>query len=121
MCGIAAVVGIAKPENFQTGLAADLRHRGPDGTGSFVHSHILMVHTRLAIIDTSTAGNQPLYNEDRSLVLVCNGEIYNFQELRHMLEMRGHQFSSHSDSAMSQPPCSICCEACLPLCFMISS
>lgn len=98
MCGIAGLKGFAEPAQYTTLLQEQLRHRGPDGNGSFASESVLLVHTRLSIIDVSEAGNQPLYNEDKSLVLVCNGEIYNFQKLRLQLEAEGHQFASHSDS-----------------------
>lgn len=98
MCGIAGLFGFSEPGQYTTLLQEQLRHRGPDGCGQFVSENLLLVHTRLSIIDVSEAGNQPLFSEDRSLVLVCNGEIYNFQSLRRQLESEGHQFSSHSDS-----------------------
>lgn len=98
MCGIAAIFGIHHPEHYKQSLISALRHRGPDGEGSFVHKQNMLVHTRLAIIDTSSAGNQPLFNEDKTIALVCNGEIYNFQELRVELETKGHVFASNSDS-----------------------
>jgi asparagine synthase (glutamine-hydrolysing) len=98
MCGIAGLVGFSEPGQYTALLQEQLRHRGPDGNGSFTSNSVLLVHTRLSIIDVSEAGNQPLYNEDKSLVLVCNGEIYNFQALRKQLEAEGHQFASHSDS-----------------------
>jgi asparagine synthase (glutamine-hydrolysing) len=98
MCGIAGLIGFAEPSAYVPRLQEALHHRGPDGKGSFVEQELALVHTRLSIIDTSAAGNQPLFNEDRSLVLVCNGEIYNFQALRQQLEDQGHRFASHSDS-----------------------
>lgn len=98
MCGIAAICGIANPGQFETPLKQALRHRGPDGSGSFVHNSTMLVHTRLAIIDISPAGNQPLLNEDKDVVLVCNGEIYNFKDLRIELQKLGHVFTSQSDS-----------------------
>lgn len=73
-----------------------LRHRGPDGEGVFSNPFLCMAMRRLSIIDVA-GGRQPLYNEDRSLVLVANGEIYNFVELRSKLENRGHRFQTRSD------------------------
>ncbi len=73
-----------------------LIHRGPDGSGEFHSRHIALAHRRLSIIDLSN-GQQPLYNEDASLILIANGEIYNFIELRSELEARGHCFKSGSD------------------------
>lgn len=78
-------------------LARCLAHRGPDGKGQYADELVSLVHTRLSIIDLSEHGNQPLYNEDRSLVLVANGEIYNYQEIRSELLQKGHQFASGSD------------------------
>lgn len=75
-----------------------LKHRGPDGEGVFVCEHISLGHTRLAIIDLSEKAAQPMFSTDDSLVLVFNGEIYNFQEIRKELEMKGYKFTSNSDS-----------------------
>jgi len=77
-------------------MAQRLAHRGPDGVGSHERGPVGLVHTRLAIIDLG-GGSQPLYNEDRSLALVANGEIYNYPELRRELEALGHRFATHSD------------------------
>jgi asparagine synthase (glutamine-hydrolysing) len=73
-----------------------MSHRGPDGEGEFTSAHVALMMRRLSIIDL-TGGWQPLYNEDRSLALIANGEIYNFIELRKMLEGRGHHFSTATD------------------------
>ncbi len=75
-----------------------LRHRGPDHEGVFVKGNIGLGHTRLSILDLSPAGHQPMCNEDRSVWVVFNGEIYNFPELRDGLEKQGHIFSSHTDT-----------------------
>ena len=100
MCGIAGIVaGRRLPPNFQAAIAAmgaALQHRGPDGANDVAGDHFAMAMRRLSIIDLE-GGLQPLYNEDRSLVLICNGEIYNHVELRRSLEERGHTFSTHSD------------------------
>lgn len=73
-----------------------LTHRGPDGTGTLVGSHISLAMRRLSIIDLN-GGWQPLYNEDKSLSLIANGEIYNFVELRDQLQSQGHRFRTGSD------------------------
>ena len=73
------------------------RHRGPDGEGMHVAPGIGLGHTRLAIIDLE-AGAQPMYDEDRSVVVVYNGEIYNFRGLRDELRARGHLFHTASDT-----------------------
>ncbi len=74
-----------------------IAHRGPDGEGSFVEGSIALGHRRLSIIDLE-GGKQPMFNEDGSLVVVFNGEIYNFQTLRDELIAAGHTFASHSDT-----------------------
>lgn len=77
-------------------MCAAMRHRGPDGEGYFDEAPAWMGNRRLSIIDPE-GGDQPLFNEDRSLVLVFNGEIYNFVEIRRLLLERGHRFRSGSD------------------------
>ncbi|MEO8601771.1 MAG: asparagine synthase (glutamine-hydrolyzing) [bacterium] len=78
-------------------MTAVLHHRGPDDAGDYVRGPVGLASRRLAIIDR-TGGAQPLFNEDRSLVLVFNGEIYNFRDLRRRLESSGHRFTTRSDS-----------------------
>ena len=73
-------------------------HRGPDSEGKYVDEDAALGFRRLSIIDLSSVGDQPLYNEDRSKVLVFNGEIYNYQELREELMAAGHTFVSNTDS-----------------------
>jgi len=75
-----------------------LVHRGPDQDGVFCTNQVSLGHRRLSIIDLSEHGRQPMFNEDKTLCLVFNGEIYNFQELRKILIGKGHRFSSNSDS-----------------------
>ncbi|MCE2935572.1 MAG: asparagine synthase (glutamine-hydrolyzing) [Cyclobacteriaceae bacterium] len=79
-------------------MLSGIEHRGPDGVGQYLGEHVGLLHARLSIIDTSELANQPLYNEDKTLVLVCNGEIYNHLTLRQELEEKGHHFYCHSDS-----------------------
>ncbi len=104
MCGIAGVARFGdKPvtEGALAGMVERLRHRGPDDSGEVVSrsgsATCWLGHARLSIIDVAT-GRQPLANEDGSILLVCNGEIYNFRELRKDLESRGHRFKSNSDN-----------------------
>jgi asparagine synthase (glutamine-hydrolysing) len=78
-------------------MSDKLVHRGPESEGYFTRPGIALGHRRLKIIDLAT-GDQPIYNEDRSIALVFNGEIYNFRELRGDLETRGHKFSTSSDT-----------------------
>src|ERR1039458_5437521 len=72
-------------------------HRGPDDEGIHVQGSVGLGMRRLSIIDLS-GGRQPIYNEDGTVVVVFNGEIYNFLELRQELETRGHEFRTHSDT-----------------------
>lgn len=98
MCGICGIIS-KEPIQETTPLyrmQKALHHRGPDGKGEFFHTHLALAMCRLSIIDLS-GGWQPLYNEDRTLVLIANAEIYNFVELRNQLRSRGHIFSTGSD------------------------
>jgi asparagine synthase (glutamine-hydrolysing) len=97
MCGIAGIIGNtwALAEGMQR-MMHSLRHRGPDGEGIEQDAHAIFGHRRLSIIDLE-GGRQPLTNADRSIWVVCNGEIYNYRELRADLEARGHRFLTHSD------------------------
>src|SRR3954471_19485774 len=75
-----------------------IKHRGPDSGDFFSDDQVTLGFRRLSIIDLSAEGSQPMYNEDKSCVLVFNGEIYNYQELRSELLKKGHIFKSDSDS-----------------------
>lgn len=75
-----------------------IQHRGPDDEGFYLDENISLGHRRLSIIDLSSNGRQPMFNEDKSLTLIFNGEIYNFQKLRKELENKSHKFCSKSDS-----------------------
>ena len=98
MCGIAGIIGINSNKRVQEMLSL-LKHRGPDATGIWKSNRELSLgHVRLSINDLSEAGNQPMFSEDRSVVLVANGEIYNYLELRKELESKGIKFNSNSDS-----------------------
>ncbi|MNW42081.1 Asparagine synthetase [glutamine-hydrolyzing] 3 [compost metagenome] len=77
-------------------MAQRLHHRGPDDTGFYVHENVGLGIKRLSIIDL-VGGHQPIFNETKKITLVCNGEIFNYKELRQMLINKGHQFSCHSD------------------------
>ena len=79
-------------------MASALIHRGPDGEGAWIRGNVGLAHRRLAIIDLSTAANQPMCNEDGSIWITFNGEVYNFVELRKELQERGHSFRTHSDT-----------------------
>ena len=99
MCGIAGIVGrlpAEAPSALDRMLDAQ-RHRGPDDEGRFRDSDCLLGHRRLSIIDLE-GGRQPIANEDETLWLVCNGEIYNYESLRERLLAQGHRFRTSSDS-----------------------
>ena len=102
MCGIAGVVSLrgssAPPDLDQLGrMAGALKHRGPDEFGLYRDHRVGLAHARLSIIDLAS-GQQPLSNEDGTLWVVFNGEIFNYIELREELEARGHRFRTRSDT-----------------------
>ncbi|MGD0079325.1 MAG: asparagine synthase (glutamine-hydrolyzing) [Methanoregula sp.] len=101
MCGIAGqycFTGKEPDMELLAEMSRRLSHRGPDGEGARIHGTIGLVYRRLAIIDLSPDGCQPMTNEDGTLWLVFNGEIYNYIELREELILKGHRFHSKSDS-----------------------
>src|SRR3954470_6389640 len=95
ICGIASPCG-ADPQALAR-MSATLVHRGPDSDGAFVDGPVGLAARRLAIIDLDT-GAQPLANEDATIHVVQNGEIYNYAELRDGLERDGHRFATHGDT-----------------------
>lgn len=101
MCGICGNYSFAagRPVDIATVkcMTRALRHRGPDGFGVFYGDGIALGHARLSIIDLG-GGSQPIHNEDRTIWIVYNGEIYNYVELRQDLERRGHHFYTHTDT-----------------------
>jgi len=102
MCGIVGQFNINSSEVVQKEIIDKMRdsliHRGPDDRGSFISSNIGLGHQRLSIIDLSETGHQPMFSDDKSLIIVYNGEIYNFQLQRKNLEKRGYKFKSASDT-----------------------
>ena len=104
MCGICGVVdyrSFSGQDAAVRRMCAKLRHRGPDDEGIYISQGVPAVglgHRRLSIIDLSSAGRQPISNEDGRIWLVLNGEIYNFQELKADLINRGHKFKSGTDT-----------------------
>lgn len=99
MCGIAGILTRHSDSSHAealTRMLAALAHRGPDGQGAYADTQVVMGMQRLSIIDLA-GGWQPLYNEDKSVVLIMNGEIYNYIELTAALKKRGHTFSTCSD------------------------
>jgi asparagine synthase (glutamine-hydrolysing) len=102
MCGICGKIYFDSSQQVDKSLigsmASVLKHRGPDDHGVYVAGPVGLGHQRLSIIDTSPAGHQPMANEDSTIWIVFNGEIYNFTELREELEIKGHVFKSHTDT-----------------------
>lgn len=96
MCGIAGFTWSDK--NLLKTMLDSLAHRGPDGEGLYSNQNVSLGHRRLAVIDLSKTANQPLFNENGSLITVCNGEIYNYNELRNHLIAKGHIFYTNTDS-----------------------
>jgi len=95
MCGVFGFTG-RENKKLLLSMAESLKHRGPDGEGYFTSPGINLGHRRLAIVDLAT-GDQPLYSEDRKIVLVANAEIYNYQDLREKLKAKGHIFKTNTD------------------------
>ncbi|MBM3251170.1 MAG: asparagine synthase (glutamine-hydrolyzing) [Candidatus Omnitrophica bacterium] len=101
MCGIAGIINYSQSnisEQLIRKMCSQMIHRGPDGEGIYAGANAGLGHRRLKIIDLSEAGRQPMRNEDGTLQLVLNGEIYNYRQLRRELEGRGHRFISCSDA-----------------------
>ena len=96
MCGICGYTGI-NDDNLITRMTDIISHRGPDDFGYFHDGDVYLGHRRLSIIDLS-GGKQPMYNHDGSMVIIFNGEIYNFKELKDWLEAKGHEFQTASDT-----------------------
>ena len=101
MCGIAGIVQNDMDRPVPCGvinlMCEVMRHRGPDEEGYFVNKNVALGMRRLKVIDLST-GSQPVFNEDRTIVTVFNGEIYNFRRLKSLLQCKGHSFSTESDT-----------------------
>ena len=101
MCGIAGLLATdhgAPPIRAElAAMIGALHHRGPDGSTLHIDGPVGLAHARLSIIDLE-GGWQPIFNEDRSVCVIFNGEIFNYIELRRELEQRGHRFSTHSDT-----------------------
>ncbi len=101
MCGIAGLINFSgEPVSpvILKKMTDDIAHRGPDGEGHWIEGNVGLGHRRLAIIDTSPAGHQPMITSDHRYVLSYNGEIYNYRELRAQLEAEGYWFRSKTDT-----------------------
>src|SRR5690606_5874564 len=102
MCGISAILrkdGTTAEVGDITRMCAAIAHRGPDGAGYALlnRERLALGHVRLSVIDLH-AGDQPIYNEDGSICIVYNGEVYDHEELRIGLLQRGHKFRTHTDT-----------------------
>ncbi|MCK4629166.1 MAG: asparagine synthase (glutamine-hydrolyzing), partial [Sedimentisphaerales bacterium] len=101
MCGIAGIYHINSTEGVSLEtlkrMTGVLRHRGPDESGIYIDDRVGLGHTRLSIIDLAS-GTQPIHNEDETLWIIYNGEVYNYRELKSDLEQRGHRFYTTSDT-----------------------
>src|SRR5579884_859381 len=101
MCGICGILEIGSDQVVRRDvlqrMTDTLTHRGPDDAGYHIEAGVGLGHRRLSIIDIDS-GQQPLCNEDGTVWIVFNGEIYNFCELRDLLEQKGHKFRTHSDT-----------------------
>src|SRR5258707_1168853 len=97
MCGICGVWG-GDGRDEVTAMVSAMHHRGPDDWGTLVDANVGLGMARLAIIDTSIGGHQPMATPDGEIALVYNGELYNFREERSLLEKNGYHFNSTSDT-----------------------
>ena len=101
MCGIAGIANYNRPEDKQALLSRMvglMHHRGPDASGLYMSGPVGLAHARLSIIDLSSTGNQPIHNEDKTIWIVFNGEIFNYPDLRKDLEAKGHRFYTRTDT-----------------------
>jgi len=101
MCGICGIINFdGKPVDKELieVMCSTMVHRGPDDAGAYVDGYVSLGHKRLSVIDLSKAGHQPMSNEDRTVWITYNGELYNFQTLRSLLIAHGHKFKSKTDT-----------------------
>ena len=104
ICGIATLNGTVDADRVGA-MSGTLVHRGPDSSGQFTDGTVALAARRLSIIDLET-GDQPIANEDGTVQVVQNGEIYNYRELRRELERAGHRFRTHGDTEVLAHPVS---------------
>ena len=99
MCGIVGFTNkISNPDEVLGKMMDRIKHRGPDAYGKYIDEDIALGHRRLSIIDVSSSGEQPIFNEDNSLVIIFNGEIYNYKTIRETLIEKGHKFRTNTDT-----------------------
>jgi len=94
MCGICGFVNHKEKQEDLDKMLNRIVHRGPDGCGTYIKDDVALGHRRLSIIDLE-GGSQPMFNENKNIVIVFNGEIYNYQELKEELTNLGHTFSTN--------------------------
>ncbi len=101
MCGICGIINFNN-SRVESGdikkMMKQIKHRGPDDEGSFVHKNVGLGFVRLSILDLTKSGHQPMYDEKKRYVIVFNGEIYNYIELRNELIQLGYSFTSKTDT-----------------------
>lgn len=102
MCGIAGYLEFNEKNNFNQGrlekMLKKIEYRGPNDQGIFIDKKIGLGHRRLSILDLSKAGHQPMFNDDKSLVITYNGEIFNYLEIKEELKKNGYQFNTKTDT-----------------------
>ena len=101
MCGITGIINFDLEPTSATLLKQmtdAIKHRGPDGEGHFIWNNVGLGHRRLAIIDLSQAGNQPMQSQCQRFIITYNGEIYNYKQIRKELKSKGYQFKSNTDT-----------------------
>src|SRR5690349_3344218 len=100
MCGIAGIwnVTVERPAENVGAMLEAMRHRGPDGRGILEYPGGAAGMVRLALVDLSERGQQPMWSSDRKVAILFNGEIYNFREERSRLEQRGYKFNTTTDT-----------------------
>lgn len=99
MCGIAGIFERNKDnQELMSEMLTAIKHRGPDDQAIYIHRDFTLGHRRLSIIDVTTCGNQPIFNEDKTVCVIFNGEIYNYEEIRDELKNKGHVFYTATDT-----------------------
>ena len=101
MCGIVGFIShqkVTEKQEIIKKMADRIKHRGPDAEGFYVDKNIALGHRRLSIIDLSKKGSQPIYNEDKSRLIIFNGEIYNYESIKQDLIKKGHIFKTKTDT-----------------------
>ena len=101
MCGICGIINFnnSPVDNVQiSNMMRTMKHRGPDDEGSFVKENIGLGFVRLSILDLTYSGHQPMFDDSGRIVILFNGEVYNFIEIREILQNKGYKFKSNTDT-----------------------